>query len=62
MSIETPNVLERIKFIENRLNDFEKRLSYIENLIRKAPYSPHPLPDPRPKPSKPGPMPEPFRF
>ena len=68
MSIESPNLLERIKKIEKRLDDIEKRISNIENRLERSPLRssiyPRPMPHPkRPKPPKPpGHPPEPFKF
>lgn len=68
MSIENPNLVERIKKVEKRLDDIEKRISNIENRLQRSPLRPpiypHPIPPPerpeRPKP--PRPPPEPFKF
>ncbi|MBA7683481.1 hypothetical protein ES703_91848 [subsurface metagenome] len=66
MSIENPNLLERIKKLEEKLVSIKKRLETIERSLNRAPYrlrSP-PIPEPiRPRPEPgPGPKPEPFRF
>ncbi|MFO7796988.1 MAG: hypothetical protein R6W84_12635 [Promethearchaeia archaeon] len=58
MSIQDPNVLERIKKIENRLDNLEKRISELENLLRRSPSPP----DRRPFPGKGPKPPEPFKF
>ncbi|MFX1410584.1 MAG: hypothetical protein ACFFA6_09540 [Promethearchaeota archaeon] len=68
MTIENPNLLERIKKIEKRLDDLENRLSSLEKLLNRKPLQPSPRPTPfRPpeRPGSPGPPgspPEPFRF
>lgn len=65
MSVEEPNILRRIKSIEERLDKLEERISFIEN--RLGPFSPHPTPQPGPippsrPPGPPGPPLDPFRF
>ncbi len=62
MSIENPNLLERIKVIEKRLDKIEQLISSIENRFGRFPSRPSPHPGPRPPPHPPGPPPEPFRF
>jgi len=61
MSIEDPNILKRIKAIEERLNKLEQRISYIESRLGRFPPRPQPGPIPSP-PGPPGPPLEPFRF
>ena len=62
MSIENPNLLEKIKQFEKRLDEIENRLSSLENLFKHPPLRPgHPIP-PGPGPTGPPPPPEPFRF
>ena len=68
MTIENLNLLERIKKIEEKLENFEKRLLFLEKLLDRRPFRPlpHPTPYPPPEPSRPPgpprPPPEPFRF
>ena len=62
MSIENPNLLERIKAIENRLYQIEQRISSIEDRFGRFPPRPKPHPGSRPPPHPPGTPPEPFRF
>jgi hypothetical protein len=68
MTIENPNLLERIRKIEERLNDLEYRLLSLERLLNRRPLRPSPQPKPYPSPERPGPPgppgppPEPFRF
>ncbi|TFG02616.1 MAG: hypothetical protein EU539_12955 [Promethearchaeota archaeon] len=62
MSIENPNVLERIKRIEKKLENLENRISYIESIIDREHHRPPLRPQPGPSPPGPGPRPEPFRF
>lgn len=65
MSIENPNLLERIIEIEKRLEKIENRLSQIEGKLGRFPPRPAPQPTPfRPPepPGPPGPPPEPFKF
>ncbi len=57
MSIQNPNLLERIKTIEERLDSLEKRIAQLERLLKRFPSPP-----PGPQPFKPGEGPEPFRF
>ena len=68
MTIENPNLLERIKKIEEKLGNLEKRVLSLEKLLNRSPFRPlpHPTPNPPPEPSRPPgppkPPPEPFRF
>ncbi len=68
MTIENPNLLERIRKIEKRLDDLENRLSSLERLLNRRPLRSFPRPKPYPSPERPGspgppgPPPEPFRF
>lgn len=65
MSIEDPNILKKMKKIEERLDRIEERLSYIENRLGRFPSHPPPQPGPIPPPgppSPPGHPPEPFRI
>jgi hypothetical protein len=57
MSVENPNLLEKIRTIENRLDSLEKRVSKLESILKRFPS-----PEPGPQPYKPGKGPEPFRF
>ena len=62
MSVENPNLLDKVNSMEKRLDELEKRLSDIEERLRilPAPPGPHHPPDPfRPGP---GPRPDPFRM
>ncbi|MFW9942000.1 MAG: hypothetical protein ACFFFT_13235 [Candidatus Thorarchaeota archaeon] len=65
MSIEDPNILKRLKEIEQRLDKLEERITLIESRLGRFPPRPSPRPEPiyppRP-PGPPGPPPEPFRF
>ncbi|MFX0022619.1 MAG: hypothetical protein ACFE9S_09845 [Candidatus Hermodarchaeota archaeon] len=68
ISMKDPNILNRIKKIEDRLDRIEERISHIEHRIGRFPSPPLPKPDPihpsgppRP-PGPPGPPPEPFRI
>ena len=62
MSIEKPNLLDRIQRIEEKLVDIEKRISNIEDQLDRFPLRPPPQPGPIRPPGPPGPKPEPFRF
>ncbi|MFX1320022.1 MAG: hypothetical protein ACFFAQ_00115 [Promethearchaeota archaeon] len=68
MTIENPNLLERIIKIEKRLDDLENRLLSLEKLLNRKPLQPYPRPTPYPSPERPGPPgppgtpPQPFRF
>ena len=62
MSIENPNLLEKIKIIEKRLDDIENRLTSLEKFFRQPPSRPGPPLPPGPGPHRPPPPPEPFRF
>ena len=68
MTIENPNLLERIRKIEKRLDDLDNRLSSLERLLNRKPLRPFPQPRPYPSPERPGSPgppgspPEPFRF
>jgi len=62
MSIENPNVLERIKKIEKRLDEIESRLSSLEKLFHHRTLRPGPPIPPGPMPPGPPPPPEPFRI
>jgi hypothetical protein len=62
MSIEDPNLLERIKKIEKRLESLEERLESIEKILNRPMPRPGPMPPPGPLgPRPPGPS-DPFRF
>lgn len=58
MSVNNPNLMERINQIENRLDKLEKRISNLEKLIRRSSGQP----DRRPFPGKGPKPPEPFKF
>ena len=65
MIIEEPNILKKIKIIEETLDRIETRISNLEHRIGKFPSPPIPKPGPfHPPgpPDRPGPPPEPFRF
>lgn len=62
MSIQEPNLLDRILKIEKKLEDLEKRISHIENRLDRSPFRPPTPPGPMPPPGPPGPKPEPFKF
>ena len=63
MTIENPNLLEKIAEIERKLKELEKRIIYIENRLNGFPARPPPNPDPIIPPRRPGPPPpEPFKF
>ena len=62
MSIENPNLNERIKKIEKRLDELENRLSSLENLFQRPRFRPDPPIHPGPTPPGPPPPPEPFRI
>ncbi len=57
MSVNNPNLVERLNKIEHRLESLEKRVSSLEKLLGGH----RPKPPNRP-PFKPGKGPEPFRF
>ena len=54
--------MDRIQRIEEKLNDIEKRISFIEDRLDRFPLKPPPQPGPIRPPDPPGPKPEPFRF
>lgn len=60
--MENPNLLERIKAIENRLERIENRLESMESLIGRRPLRPGPDPFPERRPPGPLPGPDPLRF
>ena len=63
--MEDPNILKRIKKIEDRLDRIEERISNIEYKIGRFPPTPLPKPGPIHPPGPPGPPgtpPEPFRI
>ncbi len=62
MSINNPNLIERLRSIEDRLERIENRLLSIENLLNRRPIGPPIPPFPERHPPGPGPKPEPFRF
>jgi hypothetical protein len=62
MTIEKPNLLDRIQSIEERLINIEKRISNIEDQLNRFPLRHPPQPGPIRPPGPPGPKPEPFRF
>ena len=62
MTIEEPNIIKRIKSIEERLDKIEDRISSLENKLGRFPSPPLPRPGPIHPPGPPGPPPEPFRF
>ncbi|MHA1272816.1 MAG: hypothetical protein ACTSVV_16075 [Promethearchaeota archaeon] len=62
MSINNPNIMERIVNIEKRLDQIELMLKRILNILEGSPYKPRPPGPPEPFPPGPGPRPEPFRF
>jgi len=65
MAIEDPNLLKRIKAIEDRLKKIEERISRLESRLGRHPLPQSPQPGPIRPPSPlgpPGPPPEPFRF
>ena len=63
MSINNPNLTERILKIENKIEELERRISNIENLLGRFPPKPSPQPGPIQPPRRPGPPPpEPFKF
>lgn len=57
MSVNNPNIMERLKSIEKRLDSLEKRVSNLEKLLKRNKSSP-----PNRPPFKPGKGPEPFKF
>jgi predicted AAA+ superfamily ATPase len=62
MTVEDPNLLERLKKIEKRLEDLENRLEMLEKYLNRPLPGRGSLPQPRPPgPTPPGP-PDPFRF
>ncbi len=65
MTIEDPNILKRLRVIEERLDKIEQRILGLEHKIGRFPSPPLPKPGPiHPPgpPDRPGPPPEPFRF
>ena len=62
MSIENPNLLERIKKIEVRLDEIENRILSLETFLNRRPLRPGPPMPPGPTPPGPPKPPEPFRF
>ncbi|MFW9784937.1 MAG: hypothetical protein ACFFFB_21835 [Candidatus Heimdallarchaeota archaeon] len=63
MSVEDPNILRRIKSIEERLDKLEDRVSFIENRLGSFPPGPAPQPRPITPPGpSPGHPPDPFRI
>ena len=63
MSTNNPNLIERLLKIENKIEELERRILNIENLLGRFPPRPSPQPGPVPPPRRPGPPPpEPFKF
>ncbi|TXT63440.1 MAG: hypothetical protein BAJALOKI3v1_370020 [Promethearchaeota archaeon] len=58
MSVNNPNLIERINKIESRLDELERRISNLEKLLRRTPGPS----DRRPFPGKGPKPPEPFKF
>lgn len=58
MSINDPNLINKLNDIESRLSSIEMRLEVLERVVRGPPVRP----GPEPMGSPPGSRPEPFRF
>ena len=63
MTVEDPNILKKLKEIEDRLAKIEERISDLEQSLGGFPSRSPPQPDPIHPPTRPGPQaPEPFKF
>ena len=63
MTIEDPNILNKLKEIEERLSKIEERLSHLESRLGGFPTRPLPRSGPIHPPRRPGPPPpDPFKF